>query len=741
MARIPDYSRRQVGIRPVSAQGFSMRAPDASGLARGLEQVESGVMQRVEVERQKVNVAATMEADRKFSEWRINRLFNPEGGIYSRKGKAALNLTDESMAEYDKTYNEIARTLTPPQKERFEQLNQPARQRYFTEINRHVFQERQSYFETQRDASIDNAIQSSGYYWNDPEMLRYNQTKIDVLIADKARSDGLPPEEFERRRQIEYNRLHTNVLQQMMVRDPAKAQSYFIEHAQELSPELALKAAGDLKTFQTRQLATGVSRALLGTGKSGSLGVLSRMRMQESGDRQFDQGGNPITSPKGATGVMQLMPATAPEAAELAGLPWDEELFNRPMTGNPALDEQAQAYNQALGEAYFGAQLKKYGSEALAAAAYNAGPGNLDKWLQEYGDPRKGEISSAEFMSKIPFKETRDYVRAVVGTPGESTASAGSASRANILAEIAQLPTDIRKLVDADVQAAWKAEDQAYNSMFEQAADQMRDGQTLTSIDPMIWSQLTNDDKGKLERDLARLTKGEDVQTDWGFYEDLLSMPVEQLANLSLARDIRPRLSNTEFGKAEGLWSAARNGETTTRDRLKHLSDIKTRYMTEAGIKAGNAKDALTSSNLRKRDLFNRELESQVSIFQADHQRLPNADEYRTLLYNVTAPFEYKQEGDWTRTRKPLFEVPVSHRSQARVDTVKVDLDAMPPQERADIEESLALQGIDNPTDKQIRETYALLPELKAGLMRAGIDPSAENMADIIQRMNEMRDE
>ena len=62
----------------------------------------------------------------------------------------------------------------------------------------------------------------------------------------------------------------------------------------------------------------------------------------ESNHRQLDNQGNPITSPKGAIGVAQVMPSTAPEAAKLAGLAWDEQATGKkPVTtrhwGKPIL--------------------------------------------------------------------------------------------------------------------------------------------------------------------------------------------------------------------------------------------------------------------------------------------------------------------------------------------------------------------------------------------------------------------
>lgn len=77
----------------------------------------------------------------------------------------------------------------------------------------------------------------------------------------------------------------------------------------------------------------------------------------------------PLTSSKGAIGVAQVMLATGPEAAKLAGLPWDENRFK-----NDA------EYNKALGFAYFNKQIQDFGGKIdQAFAAYNAGP----KWVKE----------------------------------------------------------------------------------------------------------------------------------------------------------------------------------------------------------------------------------------------------------------------------------------------------------------------------------------------------------------------
>lgn len=120
---------------------------------------------------------------------------------------------------------------------------------------------------------------------------------------------------------------------------------------------------------------------------------------QESQGRQFDPLGRPLTSNKGAIGIAQVMPGTAPEAAKLAGLPFDEQRY-----------KTDAEYNKALGRAYFKKQVEDYGDVYLGIMAYNAGPGAVDKFIQKFGDPRKGEITMDDFIAKVPYAQTRNYV-------------------------------------------------------------------------------------------------------------------------------------------------------------------------------------------------------------------------------------------------------------------------------------------------------------------------------------------
>ncbi len=121
------------------------------------------------------------------------------------------------------------------------------------------------------------------------------------------------------------------------------------------------------------------------------------MRQESQFDRQAVSG-------VGARGMMQLMPSTAREQATALGLPYD---YIR-LTSDPG-------YNMELGTAYFGRMMDQFGGNyILAIAAYNAGAGNVRKWLATNGDPRSGGVDPVDWIEAIPFGETRGYVQNVL---------------------------------------------------------------------------------------------------------------------------------------------------------------------------------------------------------------------------------------------------------------------------------------------------------------------------------------
>jgi len=120
-------------------------------------------------------------------------------------------------------------------------------------------------------------------------------------------------------------------------------------------------------------------------------------------ESQFDAG---VESPSGALGLMQLMPATAKGvAAKLKIKKHSTDL----LTADPR-------YNVTLGSAYLASLVDQFGgSYVMAIAAYNAGPGRVNGWVRDNGDPRHASLDDMiDWIEKIDVSETRNYVQRVV---------------------------------------------------------------------------------------------------------------------------------------------------------------------------------------------------------------------------------------------------------------------------------------------------------------------------------------
>ncbi|MGH6717361.1 MAG: lytic transglycosylase domain-containing protein, partial [Bradyrhizobium sp.] len=126
--------------------------------------------------------------------------------------------------------------------------------------------------------------------------------------------------------------------------------------------------------------------------------ILYAVARTESAFNQRDK------SPADAVGLMQVTPAAARDTAKRFGVRYD---WDR-MISDPV-------YNTQMGAAELGALLKQYrGSKIMTFAGYNAGRGRVRDWVKQYGDPRDPDVDPVDWVERIPFAETRNYVQRVM---------------------------------------------------------------------------------------------------------------------------------------------------------------------------------------------------------------------------------------------------------------------------------------------------------------------------------------
>ena len=119
--------------------------------------------------------------------------------------------------------------------------------------------------------------------------------------------------------------------------------------------------------------------AFAGGGKGGMANLYDDVEYWESGGKQD------ALSSAGARGVMQLMPGTMKD----------------PGFGVAPMRDDSEAENRRAGRDYLDAMYRRYGDESTALAAYNWGPGNVDKWLKTGADPKKLPAETKKYISNV----------------------------------------------------------------------------------------------------------------------------------------------------------------------------------------------------------------------------------------------------------------------------------------------------------------------------------------------------
>jgi peptidoglycan lytic transglycosylase len=118
----------------------------------------------------------------------------------------------------------------------------------------------------------------------------------------------------------------------------------------------------------------------------------------ESGFDQADR------SAAKAVGLMQVTPEAGRDTAKRFGVAYDWKRL-----------QSDPAYNTQLGAGEISGLLKDYrGSLILTFAGYNAGRGRVQQWMAQHGDPRDPKVDAVDWVERIPFSETRNYVQRVM---------------------------------------------------------------------------------------------------------------------------------------------------------------------------------------------------------------------------------------------------------------------------------------------------------------------------------------
>lgn len=698
MPRVPTYDTAQVQqqpTRPIQLQGV---APDNTSIAQGLQSIGRGAQMLMDKEREKADTALLMDADRKLTEWQQNTMFNPEGGVYTRKGGAALNITNQTLSQFEDTQAKIAATLTnEQQKARYAQIVSSRRNSLSSELNRYEFTQREQHYDDTAEGQRKSAIQGAALYANDPQQLAYYQAKMNIVEGSEAQRKGLPAELAEQKRLEANTRLNAAVIEQLAARDPMKARDYFTSNAINMTADAQVKAAEMLKPLIDRQVGVSVgSKAVEAVGSQDNR-IFASILQAESGGKQFDRNGQPMTSSRGAIGTAQIMPSTGPEAAKLAGVEWDETRFRN----DPD-------YNRQLGQAYFQKLTNDFKSPALAVAAYNAGPGMVNDWINgtnttgknesklKLGDPRTGEISQAEFLDKIPYKETREYTQKVLGKALQAQEpSFGQVAQAIDSRDDLTVDQKAIALKAAKDRIDWQAEQRKQQNAqnLESAWDVVLQGNSWDSIPAATWAALPAEGRKQImDYKPGRPT---DQEVYYRARDEIVSGNELNLLGM------RGKLSDTDFQELTKLQQDRREKGAEATSSIGSNDDIFKEALRNAGIDP-NAKAGKTDA--KSVAAARRYVDTQIRALEQGQGKKATPDQVQKVVDRAFIQGDIDGSGNWWN----LGQWTTKRRTFERQEGEKVivrDIKQIPADEHQQIVEAMKRHG-QKPNDADILRLF-----------------------------------
>lgn len=245
-ARIPQYQRR-VAPEVVSAPRVAQESVDASGLARGLSSLAGDLNQVHQREVQEANQTALLNADNQMGAWQNNALFNPENGAFTRKGSAALNISQTVLGDFDKQQQAIYDNLAnEQQRQMFRQSSLQRRSSLEAKLGSYEFGEQQQYKDDVDKSSIQLAMDSAALNYNDPEAVAQNRAKMDAVLQLRGARNGWSPEEMQAQRQRMNSSLSQAVIQRTLVDSPQKARGLYEQFKDGMTAEDQIRATNGI---------------------------------------------------------------------------------------------------------------------------------------------------------------------------------------------------------------------------------------------------------------------------------------------------------------------------------------------------------------------------------------------------------------------------------------------------------------------------------------------------------------
>nr|WP_319396120.1 transglycosylase SLT domain-containing protein [uncultured Desulfobacter sp.] len=571
-----------------------------------------------------------------------------EKGFSNQKGIKALErpedkpLADEYAEKLQKKIDELSDGLgNDQQRELFKRFANDIKTSLYGKALGHEAEESKNYALSVSEGIQSTAMQDIAKNWNSPGDIDAAVRRIQAETYRQAKLLGKSAEwQQATARNLTSGAHKLAAMTALENNDPVYAKAYLNKYSKQMNAD---DLAGVQKVL-TKEIdiraATQAANDIL-QSKPMQVGDASRafniLIDAESGGRQLDKKGKPLTSSKGAIGIAQVMPETAKEAAKLAGLPWDEDKY-----------KTNEAYNKALGMAYFQKQWQNFGDLAKAYAAYNAGPGALQKAVTQANKEGK------HWLSYLP-EETRNYVTKNMaafdgGKGGVDRPTLEELDKALLNdPRIANNPERL-KMARTELQRQYKMRTDAIKRQeedsYHKALDMLfQNGGNFAGLPVDVRSKIPAEKRLKLISDAANIAKGQPIKNDSMVWAQIMSMPQEELAAMTpkaFHNEFRALLDDSHLEKGYSMIAAAKSAaEKAENAEPKHLEILSTaQRVKQAAQKNGilpykKAPNKTEATNFCR---FQDTIDQRLRAFEATQlqgKRKANSDELQKIIDEV----------------------------------------------------------------------------------------------------------
>ena len=596
MPRVPTYDNFQqmpAQFQPVQIQPATPRVdPGAQAANFGQAAQRAGaVAMDMELEALKqANQLRVDDALNKALEAEMRLAYDKDAGYTNQRGISALErksgkpLADEYDEEFGKAVGSIGAGLgNDYQRQVFGQAIAKRRAAFRAGAMKHEADEFRTYTLSVREGTISTRMQQIGLNYANPEVIDEAITSIRAATYDAAKLQGKSAEWADAQaRKMASNAHKTAIAAALEKNDVAYADRYLKRYGKDMEADDLLQTTGLITKEMDMRVGTSAATEAMGRWAPkivpGDMDRLTNIVMGiESAGRRYDASGKLIEGPATkygtAKGEMQVLDGT-----------------NRdPGYGvKPAADDSPEE-RARVGRDYLAAMVREYdGDVSKALAAYNWGPGNLDRAVKEHGP---------NWLQAAP-EETRSYVERGVREFGAGAGRGKRPSLAEIKADLRGDPMlagnparlkaaeetaekQYRDIEAAEKQATDEALDTAYRGLYA-------NGGNMNALPVSVRAMIPGDKLGAVMGFADTVRKSGGAVHNPEAWAQILSMPRESLAAMSpieFFREFRPHLDDAHLEKGYALLNDAR-GEVGT--DAKHLEVITTaNRVKKAAIDAG----------------------------------------------------------------------------------------------------------------------------------------------------------